>query len=94
MRDLLSISNLTFTPAEPGRDRPGLMGWVSATVGGWKIDGLSVRRTREGRTIVTFPSRRDAAGRLHPIAQPIRAEDRKYIRAYILADLRSRGVIP
>lgn len=94
MPELLSITDLRFMPAQPGRDRPGLIGWASATVDGWRIDGLTVRRTREGRTIVTFPSRRDAAGRLHPIVEPTCAEDRKNIKAYILAELRRRGVLP
>jgi hypothetical protein len=74
------------------RKRPanGLLGYVSCTVAGLHLDGLTLRRTRGGRLAVSFPCRRDRRGRRHPIVRP----RGKALEAAILAALRRREAIP
>jgi len=71
------------------RIRPtnGLLGYVSCTVANLRIDGLTLRRTRDGRFAISFPCRRDGSGRKHPIVRPL---DGSLERA-ILSALRRQG---
>jgi len=71
------------------RPKNGLLGYVSCTVANLRIDGLTLRRTRDGRFAISFPCRRDGHGRKHPI---VRARDGSLERA-ILSALRRQGAL-
>lgn len=71
------------------RSTNGLLGFVSCSVAGLCLDGLTLRRTRQGRLAVSFPCRRDRSGRKHPIVRP---RDGSLERA-ILAALRRQGAL-
>jgi len=51
--------------------RRGLLGFVSVNYGDLVLDGITVRRTAEGRLTLSFPQRRDGRGRSHPLFRPI-----------------------
>lgn len=88
------ISDLRYVPS-PAADRArGLLGFVSLVLHGELcVDGITVRRTREGRYTVSFPARRDTAGNQHPIVWPLTAAARTAIETAVLAELDRRGFI-
>lgn len=84
----LRIVGVRFTAAPKDARARGLLGWVSATVGeSLHLDGIAVRRTRDGRLTLSFPSRRDAAGVDHPIIRPIDNAARCWIEEQVFAAL-------
>tara|TARA_R110002096_G_scaffold70812_1_gene169536 strand:- start:1 stop:279 length:279 start_codon:yes stop_codon:yes gene_type:complete len=51
--------------------RSGLLGFVSVFYGDLVLDGITVRRTADGRLTLSFPQRRDGRGRSHPLFRPV-----------------------
>ncbi len=94
MRDTLRISGVNFVAAEPSLVATGLLGWASVTLGEFVVDGLAVRRTRDGGIVVVFPARVDRRGARHPVVRPTTNETRRAIEAQVFAELRRRGVLP
>ena len=86
-------SSVRFTPASTSDERRGLLGFVSCTVGDLVLDGITVRRTREGRLTLSFPARRGRGGEQHAYIRPIDESARRVIECEILAaiDLGERG---
>ncbi len=71
MADLL-VADARLTWASPRHQDDGLLGWVRVVLdGGLALDGLSLRRTLNGRMVLAFPSRRDGAGRSHAYIRPV-----------------------
>jgi hypothetical protein len=69
--------------ASDQQERTGLLGWASAVIGIFRVDGLSVRLNRNGALSVSWPARRG-----HPTvipAEPALFEqvEAVVIRAYI-----------
>ena len=74
---------LTRAP-DPDQER-GLLGWVYFVLdGALALDGVALRRTRDGRRTLSFPSRRDREGRQHPYVRPLSAEARSAIEEQVL----------
>ena len=86
--DQLCITNVTWSPA-PERDvRRGLLGWTSCHFGDLiRIDGIAIRRTRDGRLVLSFPARRDRHGNDHPVVSPIGDQARIQLEGAILSAL-------
>lgn len=82
------VSGIVFTPAPANLRAQGLLGWVAARVGDFDLDGLSVRRTRQGLHAVGFPERRGRS-----IVRPVTNETRRAIESAVLDELRRTGVI-
>jgi len=83
-----TITSVAFTSAAPSEVRTGLLGWVSCVVDdALLIDGITLRRTRDGRTTLSYPARRDAAGRQHFYVRPIDDEARSNLEDQIFAKL-------
>lgn len=51
-----------------------------------RVDGLVVRRTRAGEYVVTWPERRDGAGRSHAIVRLLDAATRLEVENAVLAE--------
>ena len=84
----LTLSSVRFTRASEQDVRSGLLGFVELTIGGrLRVDGITVRRTRAGRLVLSFPSRRDCAGNDHPYIRPIDDATRRQLEATILSAL-------
>lgn len=94
MPDLIPVSEITFTPAPASLRAQGLLGWVSVTLGELRLDGIAVRRTRDGRVVVTFPGRRDGRGHRHAVVRPTTDSTRRAIEAQVIAELRRRRALP
>lgn len=82
------VSRVVMTVAPAREKRAGLVGWVTCVVGGeLRLDGLSVRRTLDGRLIVSFPSRKTRRGVERPYIAPLDDAAREGIQRQILAAL-------
>jgi DNA-binding cell septation regulator SpoVG len=82
------VSNVGFTKANYGDIQRGLLGFVTCTFNNvLLIDGVTVRRRRDGRIVLSWPARTDGAGRKHPILLPIDDAARRAIEREILVQL-------
>jgi len=86
------LRDLRLTRAPRHLARIGLLCWARGRLGGVLVDGLAVRRTRRGRLVVTWPTRRDAGGRVHRLVWPLDCAVREAVRAQVLAEVRRRGL--
>lgn len=75
------------TADERSRDR-GLLGWAEVACGALIVGGLTLRMTRRGRLVVTWPTRRAKDGRQYPLAEPVNAAARDLIEAAVVAAWR------
>lgn len=66
--------------------RSGLLGYVSVFYGDLILDGLTVRRTADGRLTLSFPERRDRQGRRHPYVRPLDDDARRRIERAVFAE--------
>jgi hypothetical protein len=85
----LHISNIKFTAASPDDVATGLVGYVSAVLNSSvKIDCLTLRRAAaDGHLLLSYPAKRDATGRQHPIIRPLDDEARREIEAQVFEAL-------
>ena len=66
------VADVRFTAASTEDVERGLFGWVSCLINGTLcLDGLAVRRTLDGRLVLSFPARTDGAGRQHFYVRPL-----------------------
>ena len=66
--------------------RSGLLGYLSIFYGDLALDGLTVRRTANGRLTLSFPERRDARGRRHPYIRPNDDDARQQIERAVFGE--------
>ncbi len=64
-------------------EQRGLLGYLSLTYGDLVIDGVTARRTADGRMTLSWPERRDGQGRRHPVVKPASDEARQRIEKAI-----------
>lgn len=84
------ISEARFVRAcRPCDPDDGLVAWVSCRYGVLHLDGLAIRRTNDGNLTVTYPTRRDHAGRRHRYVAPVDLEARRSIEAQVLAAFKA-----
>lgn len=62
----LDRSDVHFSPASPADQLAGLLGYVRVDLGDFLLDGLTLRKTRQGEVRLSFPARKDQHGRRHP----------------------------
>ena len=67
--------------------RTGLLGYLSVQYGDLLLDGITVRRTADGRTVLSFPERVDRRGRRHSYFRPVDGVARGRIEAAIFGEL-------
>ena len=77
------ISELKYTPANQEAKERGLLGFVQCVVAGLLRVDCALRRTRDGRLTISFPVKRDQAGRSHPLVAPANAEARLAIESAV-----------
>ena len=85
------VSEVHLTPGTRADFESGLVGYLSCTYGDLRLDGLTLRRTRGGPLTVSFPTRRDHAGRDHPHIRPLSDATRRELEGQIFEAL---GVAP
>ena len=82
------ISILAFTSAPAAEQERGLLGWLTLDVYGvLQVDGVALRRTRDERLALSFPTRRDHTGRVRSVVRPMGDEARRALEGQILAEL-------
>ena len=67
--------------------RSGLLGWISVELHNVILDGITLRRTTDGRFALSFPARTDREGRRHSVIRPVDDLARKSIEREILGQL-------
>lgn len=92
---MLEIRDVVLTEA-PASDRStGLCAYASFSLDQLlRVDGVAVRRTRDGRIVLSWPSRKDATGRHHPILRPMNDAARVELERAILAAVGYRPEEP
>ena len=89
----LVVSRVRFNRSSDHDTATGLLGWVSLVLNGrLRLDGVALRRTHGGGLRLSFPERRDSAGRRHSLVRPLDAQARADIEAQVLAALETEGV--
>lgn len=92
------VSELRFTPADLQQQARGLLGFVQLVVAGLLRVDCALRRTRDGRVVLSFPVKHDSAGRQHPLVAPANAEARRALEVAVLdalaIDLRAARTAP
>lgn len=84
----LRITSVGFTSASPTDVRTGLLGWVTCVIDdALLIDGITLRRTADGRITLSYPARRDGSGRQHFFVRPLDDDARRYLERQIFAKL-------
>ncbi len=83
----------SWIKASDAEVRTGLLGFLSVTYGNLVLDGIVLRRTADGRFVLSFPARTDRSGRRHSYIRPVDDEARRQIEAVILGELGQRGEV-
>ena len=84
----LIIDNVHLTSSSSSDVLDGLLGWIRCSINGELfLDGLTLRRTADGRLTISFPARRDRSGRLHPCVRPADDTVRRTIEDQVFAAL-------
>ena len=82
------IRVISSSPASISQRARGLLGWLVIEVDGlFRVDGTTLRRTRDGRLTLSFPVRHDSTGRQHSIVRPTDAAARREIESQVFAAL-------
>lgn len=86
----IDLTDVRFIAASASDRAEGLLGYVSFTLNGLlRLDGLTLRRTLTKRLALSFPARRDRAGRQHPYYRPVDDAAREALEAAVLGALAS-----
>jgi DNA-binding cell septation regulator SpoVG len=85
------VTVLAFRSARPLDAAAGLLGYARVQVGDLVIDGIAIRRARDGRNVVSLPARRDRAGVEHSVVAPVSSDIGRDLESQILVALRARG---
>lgn len=80
----------SWTPASAADVRSGLLGFVAAQYGNLILDCLAVRRTADGRIVLSYPARTDRGGRRHAIVRPLDDAAREELEREVLRQIGER----
>ena len=94
MRDSLKVTEVDFMPANAAARATGLLGYARVVLNDWiTVEGVTVRRTREGRLVLSFPIRTDQRGARHGVAYPANRLARDSIEGQVIARLCEMGYV-
>jgi len=94
MARLLVVSRVRFSPADPEDQASGLLGFASCVLDdALHLDGLAVRRSLQGRVLISYPSRRDRRGRAHAPFRPFDDAVRREVERQLIDALLALGVL-
>jgi len=90
MSNDLEVTNVRFSAGTPSMMSQGLYGWASFDIDkSIRVDGVAVRSTLDGRWALSFPARRDGAGRQHAFVRPLSDDVRRDIEQQVFHALGS-----
>ena len=87
------VSDVTFTPAHRRLLASGLLGWIYCAINGLWIDGITLRRTSDGKLVLVYPARRDRNGIQYPYVLPIDERARAAVDEQIFKTLELRRLL-
>lgn len=82
---------LRFQPAPALDVRNGLIGWVTIELDSLAIEDVQVRRGRDGRIYLAFPTRLGKHGDRRPLVRPLSNDARIEIERQVIDALRLQG---
>jgi DNA-binding cell septation regulator SpoVG len=84
----IHLSDIRCVHASAKDVATGLLAYVSFRIGNVLfVDGVTVRRTRDNRIVLSWPCRTDGAGRRHPVLRPVDDASRQRLEKRILKAL-------
>lgn len=83
-----AISNIIFYPAPAHQHGNGLLGHVHFILAGCRVNGVTARRTREGKFRLSFPKTPPSNGRQHYVFSPMNDDVRQAIEAQVFEALQ------
>ena len=84
------VSNVNFVKGSEAEQGTGLLGYVSFDLNGMmRVDGVTLRHTREGRLSLSYPERRDGRGHGHSLIRPLSHRAQADIQRQVLSALAS-----
>ena len=84
----IKIDRIELKTAGRQAAETGLIGWISCRLNNrLQLDGITLRKTQDGRHVLSFPARRDAAGQQHFFVRPLDDNTRKEIERQVFARL-------
>ena len=76
----LRIDQIQLRAASPEDQRSGLWGWVTFVLASaLRVDGVTLRRTRQGLRTLSIPARTDRNGQQHDLLRPLHERARREI---------------
>ena len=89
------VADIRYAEANAALRSKGLLGWVNLSLNdAFQLNCLALRRTAAGEYALSFPSRTDARGIMHPFYKPLSDQVRRDVLAQVLGELRRRGKLP
>lgn len=86
--DRIRIDEVQLTAANAADRLHGLVGYLQFRINGaLLVDGVTLRRTADGRCILSYPERRDRQGRGHALLRPTSDAVRAHIAGQVLRAL-------
>jgi hypothetical protein len=84
----LVIDKIEIKTTDPEAAETGLLGWITCRLNGrLQLDGLALRKTLDGRHTLSFPARRDGAGRQRFYLRPLDDATREAIEQQVFKAL-------
>ncbi len=84
----MTVTNIVITLGSPADRDAGLLAFVRCIYGEFELDGIAIRRTTDGKIIVTFPARSWNGCRRKYFITPRSAPARREFEEAILAEFR------
>ena len=81
------IRSVRFIPASDAEAERGLLAYVKLEFGPLILDGVTLRRTLDGRLTLGWPERTDRQGNRHPLMRPISDAARLELENAVLREL-------
>ncbi len=79
------VTDIRFHRADHRDLQTGLIGFVTFVLDGHtRVDGVTVRETRDGRRVLSFPAKKHRDGREHPYVRPVDDAAREAIEQQVL----------
>ena len=94
MRDAPRVERIRFHPSDRAHRDQGLLGWVKAEIDSVVVDGITLRRARDGRFVLGFPDRTASNGTRYATVRPRGQAERDVITERIVGYVHARGWLP
>jgi len=84
---LPKLTGLNLSPASESDKSRGLLGFIRFRYGDLLVDGVTLRRTQDGRLTLSYPARRTRSGAEYSFIRPVDDRARRELDAVVFATL-------